>query len=257
MNIIKVETNEKMEQVVSGRDLHEKLEIGTPFKKWIDRMCDYGFVENTDFVTVDKNVYGQNGQLMPQKEVEYILTLEMAKQLCMLARNEKGMEFRRYFVEVEKAWNNPEQVMARALDIAKRTIETCKQDISKLTLENKKKDEVITVATNSLLGIEHETSRKNINSLVKSLSTSYCEIHKINPTSNVSDVYMAIYKDFCKYANINFREIQESRIQYKKKDPKTPLSTKKSYIQVIEERGLATLLLNYLRDVKIENIGER
>lgn len=255
MNIIKVETNEKMEQVVSGRDLHEKLEIGTPFKKWIDRMCDYGFVENTDFVTVGQKCPIANGGFQEQKE--YILTLEMAKQLCMLARNDKGMEFRRYFVEVEKAWNNPEQVMARALDIAKRTIETCKQDISKLTLENKKKEEVITVATNSLLGIEHETSRKNINSLVKSLSTAYCEIHKINPTSNISDVYMAIYKDFCKYANISFREIQEARIQYKKKDPKTPLSTKKSYIQVIEERGLATLLLNYLRDVKIENIGGR
>lgn len=249
--LIRVETNEKMEQVVSARELHLNLGIESNFTTWLKRMCEYGFIEGEDFIPIlEESTGGRPKQ-------DFILKLEMAKQLCMLARNEKGMEFRRYFVEVEKAWNNPEQVMARALDIAKRTIETCKQDISKLTLENKKKEEVITVATNSLLGIEHETSRKNINSLVKSLSTSYCEIHKINPTSNVSDVYMAIYKDFCKYANINFREIQEARIQYKKKDPKTPLSTKKSYIQVIEERGLATLLLNYLRDVKIENIGER
>ena len=56
------------EQFVNGRELHRFLEILTPYKKWFDRMCDYGFIENKDYLTVDKNVHGQTGQIMPQKE---------------------------------------------------------------------------------------------------------------------------------------------------------------------------------------------
>ncbi|MGL5625076.1 phage antirepressor KilAC domain-containing protein [Cetobacterium sp.] len=133
MELIKININEKMEQVVSARDLHERLEIGTPFKKWIDRMCEYGFVENIDFVTVGQKCPIANGGF--QEQAEYILTMEMAKQLCMLARNEKGMEFRKYFIGVETAWNDPSQVMARALDIAHKTIANFKVEVSQL--ENK------------------------------------------------------------------------------------------------------------------------
>lgn len=82
-------------------------------------MCEYGFTENADYLTVDKNVYGQNGQLMPQKQFDHIMKLDMAKELCMLARNEKGKQARQYFLEVERDWNRPEKVMARALKLAK------------------------------------------------------------------------------------------------------------------------------------------
>lgn len=128
--LMAVVVNENMEQVVSGRELHSKLEIGTPFKKWIDRMCEYGFVENIDFVTVGQKCPIANGGFQEQKE--YILTLEMAKQICMLQRNEVGMKFRKYFIEIEKAWNDPSQVMARALHIAHKSIEDCKDEIKQL-----------------------------------------------------------------------------------------------------------------------------
>lgn len=122
--LLKIHINSNHEQTVSGRELHIFLGIETPYKKWFDRMCEYGFTENTDFLTVDKNVYGQNGQIMPQKQYDHIMKLDMAKELCMLARNEKGKQARHYFLEVEREWNSPEKVMARALVIANNRIET-------------------------------------------------------------------------------------------------------------------------------------
>lgn len=121
--LLKVEVNENQEQAVSGRELHMFLEIETPYKKWFDRMCEYGFSENMDYLTVDKNVYGQNGQLMPQKQYDHLMKIDMAKELCMLARNEKGKQARHYFLEVERDWNSPEKVMARALLLANSKIE--------------------------------------------------------------------------------------------------------------------------------------
>lgn len=120
--LLKVTVTENEEQTVRGRELHAFLEIETPYKKWFDRMCEYGFVENADFLTVDKNVHGQNGQIMPQKQHDHILKLNMAKELCMLARNEKGKQARQYFLQIERDWNSPEKVMARALRIANKKL---------------------------------------------------------------------------------------------------------------------------------------
>ena len=122
MNIIPVNVSKNDEQYVSGRDLHMFLEINTPYSKWFNRMCEYGFVENVDYLTVDKKVLREDGRVMPQTQFEHSLTIEMAKQLCMLARNEKGREAREYFIQVEKEWNSPEKVMGRALKIANMVI---------------------------------------------------------------------------------------------------------------------------------------
>lgn len=103
-------------QTVSARDLHETLRIETPFKKWIDRMIDYGFTENTDFWTKMSESTGG------RPATEYEVTIDMAKQICMIQRTEIGMKIRQWFIDLEKAWNTPEQVMARALKLADRTI---------------------------------------------------------------------------------------------------------------------------------------
>ena len=113
-----VVTNEKQEQAVSGRRLHEVLEIATPYHIWFPRMAEYGFVEGDDFLTEYKNVFRADGVEMPQKEVNHILSLDMAKHIAMVTRNEKGQMIRSYFIAVEKEFNSPEKVMARALRIA-------------------------------------------------------------------------------------------------------------------------------------------
>lgn len=122
MNLIPVNVTKNDEQYVSGRDLHMFLEISTPYTMWFNRMCEYGFVENVDYMTDHKKVIRADGKVMPQKQLEHNLTIEMAKQLCMLARNDKGREAREYFIEVEKEWNSPEKVMSRALKIANNVI---------------------------------------------------------------------------------------------------------------------------------------
>ena len=125
-NLIEIQVNENQEQTISGRELHMFLGIETPYKKWFDRMCEYGFEENREYLTADKNVYGQNGQVMPQKQFDHIMKLDMAKELWMLTRNEKGKQARHYFLEVERDWNSPGKVMARALLIANKQIDTLK-----------------------------------------------------------------------------------------------------------------------------------
>lgn len=106
--------------MVSGRDLHEFLEINTPYVKWFNRMLEYGFEENIDYLMVDKNVHRADGTIMPQKEINHILKMDMAKEICMIQRTEKGRKARRYFIEVEKAWNDPQKVLERANNIQKR-----------------------------------------------------------------------------------------------------------------------------------------
>lgn len=120
--VIKVNYNDNAAPSVSGRELHEALEVKTPYTQWFERMCEYGFTENEDFSTVHKNVIRADGTVMPQIQIEHDLSIPMAKELCMLQRTEKGKEIRRYFIAVEEQWNSPEAIMARALQFSERKI---------------------------------------------------------------------------------------------------------------------------------------
>lgn len=106
--------NENGNLLVSGRDLHEFLEINTPYTKWFDRMKEYGFIENTDFMVTDIFVPNSNGG--KQTQVDHQVKVDMAKEISMLQRNEKGKQARQYFLELERRWNSPEMVMKRAMD---------------------------------------------------------------------------------------------------------------------------------------------
>ncbi len=119
--LIKVEINNNQEPVVSGRELHEFLEVGTHFKDWFPRMVEYGFEENRDYTPLIFE-HPQNGQ--PTKD--YAIKIDMAKEIAMIQRNEKGKQARQYFLAVEKELNSPERVMARALKIADKTINQLK-----------------------------------------------------------------------------------------------------------------------------------
>lgn len=117
--LIKV-TYDNDRPAVSAREPHDFLEIDTPYHKWFPRMCGYGFTENEDFMVTDNFVPNSAGG--PQHQKDAILTIDMAKELCMIQRNEKGKLARQYFIQIEKDWNSPEKVMARALQIAKDRI---------------------------------------------------------------------------------------------------------------------------------------
>ncbi len=112
---------------VSGRELHEFLEIETPYRIWFPRMCEYGFNEAVDFNPY-KNVRVENegNRAVKRQITDHQLTIEMAKEICMLQRNDKGKQARTYFINLEKQWNSPEAVMARALKLANDRIENLK-----------------------------------------------------------------------------------------------------------------------------------
>lgn len=120
MNLIPINVTQNDEQYVSGRALHMFLEISTRYNDWFKRMCEYGFVESVDYTPITQKRVTAQGNTT--KQTDHNLSIEMAKQLCMLARNDKGREAREYFIAVEKDWNSPEKVMSRALKIANNVI---------------------------------------------------------------------------------------------------------------------------------------
>lgn len=118
-NLINVTLNENHEPVISARQLHETLEVKTEYKKWFKRMTEYGFVENEDFVKVtQKCLTSSTGQNM----TDHIIKLDMAKEIAMIQRTDKGKEVRTYFIQVEKDFNSPEKIMARALLMADKKV---------------------------------------------------------------------------------------------------------------------------------------
>ena len=119
---------------ISGRELHRKLEIETPYHKWFSRMCAYGFTENQDFFEVmDKIVQNPLGG---RPATDHRLTIDMAKEICMLQRTEQGKAVRRYLLDLERKWNSPEAVIARALQMANAKMERLTSEIQTLQSAN-------------------------------------------------------------------------------------------------------------------------
>lgn len=122
---------------VSGRELHKFLNIETPYAKWFGRMVEYGFTEGEDFVTLVGQKCPTNNPKNPVTErTDHQLTIPMAKELCMLQRNERGKQARKYFIAVEEQWNSPEAVMRRAVLIADKKVKRLQSANQMLLAEN-------------------------------------------------------------------------------------------------------------------------
>ena len=128
--LIKVNYDNPEKPVVSGRELHKALDITTRYNDWFARMCEYGFTEDKDFYSfLSKNSGGR-------PSTDHMLTIPMAKELCMIQRTDIGRKFRQYFISVEEAWNSPEMVMQRALSIANERVKALQLSVSQLTVDN-------------------------------------------------------------------------------------------------------------------------
>jgi len=118
---------------VLARDLHEFLEVKTAYKDWFPRMCEYGFAEGEDYCSfLSDRSDGLPGK--PRQDAQ--LTIDMAKEICMLQRNEKGKQARQYFLQLEREWNSPEAVMSRALRMAEERLERFKTINANLSVQN-------------------------------------------------------------------------------------------------------------------------
>jgi len=126
--LIPTSQNDQGEIILSGRELHEFLEVGTRYDTWFTRMVDYGFTKNVDFVEVIEKVDAQN-RARTYQQVDHHIKLDMAKEIAMIQRSEKGKQARQYFLELERRWNSPDMVIKRAHEFLEKRV-------SVLTTEN-------------------------------------------------------------------------------------------------------------------------
>lgn len=117
---------------VSGREIHEFLQVDSNYTTWFKRMVEYGFTEGKDYVPILEN---RSDGLAGKPRTDHQLTIPMAKELCMLQRNERGKLARRYFLAVEEQWNSPEAVMQRAVLLADKKVKLLQSEKRELAAQ--------------------------------------------------------------------------------------------------------------------------
>lgn len=131
--LINVTLNENNEPIISARQLHKTLEVKTRFSQWVEQNFKM-FKENEDFssvvTTTQQNQYGGTKKLQ-----DYAVTIRMAEHLAMMSKTSKGHEIREYFIQVEKDFNSPEKIMARALLMADKKIKLLESQNENLLIE--------------------------------------------------------------------------------------------------------------------------
>lgn len=141
-------------QTVSARELHKKVGSTERFSSWFERQLQFGFVENEDYTGCKKF-----NTLANQELQDYELSVDMAKHICMVQKNEKARDVRQYLIDLEKVWNSPEQVMARALKLADKTISSLKTQL----LEMKPKADFFDAVADSKTAISMNEVAKVLN----------------------------------------------------------------------------------------------
>ncbi len=121
-------------QLVNARDLYKGLEVKRRFSAWWEQNSK-GFEENEDFTSVLTSTVVANGARKPIQD--YLVTIDMAKELCMMSKTEKGKEVRKYFIQVEKDWNSPDMIMHRALEVSNIRIKLLTAKNQSLASKNK------------------------------------------------------------------------------------------------------------------------
>lgn len=118
--LINVTLNENQEPVVNARDLHKGLKVKTRFSEWVKqnfKILEEGYDFSSVVTTTQLNQYGGTKEIQ-----DYALSLDAAKNLAMVSKTDKGKEVRKYFIQVEKDFNSPEKIMARALLMADKKV---------------------------------------------------------------------------------------------------------------------------------------
>lgn len=114
--LIKV-TVKNDQQLVSARDLYHGLELKIRFSLWVSKNFKE-FEDGEDFTSVSRDTEVQNnGGIQVRELQDYALTIDMAKQLCMMSHTELGRKYRKYFIELERKWNDPQEVVKRGYAI--------------------------------------------------------------------------------------------------------------------------------------------
>ncbi|MDW8551088.1 phage antirepressor KilAC domain-containing protein [Staphylococcus nepalensis] len=145
-----IHEKENGEIAISGRELHEALEIKTQYTKWFERMTEYGYQENIDYIAISQKRLTAQGNVTTY--IDHALTIDTAKEIAMIQRNEIGRAVRQHFIRIEDAWNSPEMIVERALQIQTNKVEKLEAQVE----ENKPKvlfaDSVVGSQSSILVG---------------------------------------------------------------------------------------------------------
>ena len=203
--LITIKQNEAGEQLVSARELHKKLEISERFNNWFERMLKYGFIENIDYTGC--KIFNTQAK---QELDEYILKLDMAKQICMLQRSELGTQFRIYFIECEKRLKEVAQPK-----LPKTYLEALKELVKieeeKIALEYRVNNLVHSKKLYTTTEIAKELGFKSANALNNILEEDKIQ-YKVNGTWILCSKYSD--KD---YVSIKQTELDNGKIIYDRK----------------------------------------
>lgn len=233
-NLIKV-SYKNDRQTVSARDLWEFL--GRPhseFMKWFSRYSDYGFAENTDYRAYRQIGRHANGRDYAQ--TDYEITIDMAKELAMLQKTEKGKMARQYFIDLEKKWNSPEALMARALKMADKKITELESKMKKereekqsLQLTNKKQEQIIGELKPKADYVDKILQNKGLVTITQiakdygmSGQTMNNLLHELDVQYNQSDQWLL----YAKYHNKGYTHSKTFEFEHKDGTPDIKMYTK-------------------------------
>lgn len=225
--LIKITTNDKGEQLVSGRELHEFLEVGRDFTSWIKgRISKYDFVENVDFTII--NLAHQNGGARwgGSNKVDYVITVDMAKELSMIENSKKGREARKYFIECEKKLKeiDPRANLLLAIYNGGEEGVLASKQLTELEVQKATKPliEEIEHKEDVIIGLVDEIDvadkRQILNRVVK---------HK---TTNYQQRWNALYREFDNKYHVDSKRRYEN---YKESGAKPKVSGRLDYIDKI------------------------
>lgn len=151
-DVIPVYDTDTGEKVVLGRELYERLKIKTDYTHWFARMCEYGFVDGTDYFTDVKNVTRDDGRKMPQKQIDHILTLDMAKHIAMIQRTPQGMEIRQKLIDLEKNVSHYPVGQPSSLQILNMMVQAVNEQAAR-SAETEKRVDAIESSFNNMCSI--------------------------------------------------------------------------------------------------------
>lgn len=148
--LIETHENESGDVLVSGRELHEFLGVSTQYTKWFERMTEYGFVNNQDYIAISQKRLTAQGN--STEFTDHHMKLDMAKEISMIQRTDKGKEARQYFLQIERYWNSPEMITKRAMQILNSNLERLKLENEELKPKAIFADAVSASKTSILVG---------------------------------------------------------------------------------------------------------
>lgn len=235
-------------QTVNARELHAYLEVATRFNDWITaRINDFGFVEEQDFTSFTENSV-KGGR--PSKE--YAITLDMAKELSMVERNDKGKEARRYFIECERKLKTATLTLPQTLPEALRLAADLAEENQNLIAENQQKTESLAVAEPKAQALDRISAGKG--TLTITQASKVLGIKRSDLTDWLSENGW-IYRQNGSWVAYQ-RHIQNGRLRYKEAnytDEQTEMPVTKPYCH-ITRKGMALIAQAFETPIQLETI---